>query len=46
MRSSNNVANGEAFLFSISVMKLNTCRMVLAAFATSQFAFVPPEPLP
>lgn len=40
-----NATNTEAFLFPISVMKLNTCRVILTALYTAQFTLISIEPL-
>jgi hypothetical protein len=46
MGSSDNTTNAKAFVFPIAMMELKTCRMILTAFYTAQFAFIAPEPLP
>jgi hypothetical protein len=45
MSFSDNAANTEAFLFPIAMMKLNTCRVILTALYTAQFALVSIKPL-
>jgi|GraSoi2013_115cm_1033766.scaffolds.fasta_scaffold259970_1 hypothetical protein len=46
MGSSNNTADAEALIFPVAVVELDTCRMVLTALYTAQFALISPEPLP
>jgi len=46
MGSSDNPTNAEALVFPITVMELDTCRVILAALYTAEFAFISPDPLP
>ena len=46
MSSSNNTTNAETLIFSIAVVKLDTCGMVLATVHAAKLTLVSPEPLP